>query len=103
MRAKQQEIKDESQRLPKEEMAIFLEADALQIEMSNIVGKPGAKGNVLYDVPHAGQHKDRYSALAMCNDYICELEKESIKSHRRGTPVIGITSDLGKWGGIRGF
>lgn len=86
---KQTEV-EEGKRLSKEELANYLEADALQIEMSNIVARPGASGNFLYDVPKAGMHKDRYSSLAMGNDYISELEKENIKLHRHGAPCIGI-------------
>ena len=78
--------------MPKEEFANFIEADALQIEMGNIVGKTGASGNVLYDVPKASMHKDRYSSLAMGNDYISELEKISIKQHQHGAPCIGVVS-----------
>lgn len=78
--------------MPKEEFANFIEADALQIEMGNIVGKTGASGNVLYDVPKASMHKDRYSSLAMGNDYISELEKISIKAHQHGAPCVGVTS-----------
>ena len=74
------------------ETAVFVEADALQFEMGNIVGKVGASGNVLYDVPHQGQHKDRYSSLAMNVDYITEIEKENMKKFRRGTPCIGVVS-----------
>ena len=92
MRAKQQEIDDEDKRLSREEMAVFLEADALQFEMGNIVEKTSSSGNKTYDVPHSGQHKDRYSSLAMANDYISELEKENIKRHKRGTPAIGFAS-----------
>lgn len=103
MRGLQLEVEDESKRLSAEEMAIFLETDALQFEMGNIVEKTSASGNKTYDVPHAGQHKDRYSSLAMAIDYISELEKENVKRFRRGTPVIGITSDLGKWNGSRRF
>ena len=82
---------DESKRLSKEELANYLEADALQIEMGNVVAKTGASGNVLYDVPKSSMHKDRYSSLAMGNDYISELEKESIKLHKRGPVCVGIT------------
>ena len=91
IRAKQQEIEDPNRRLKPEEMAIFLEADALQFEMGNIVEKTSASGNKTYDVPRANQHKDRYSSLAMANDYISEIEKESIKNHKRGPVCIGIT------------
>ncbi len=90
MRAKQQDIEDENKRMSPEEMSIFLEADALQIEMSNIVEKTGASGNKTYDVPKASMHKDRYSSLAMANDYISELEKDNIRTRRHGPPCIGI-------------
>lgn len=92
MRGLQLEIDDESKRLSQEEMAVFLETDALQFEMGNIVEKTSASGNKTYDVPHTGQHKDRYSSLAMANDYISELEKENVKRFRRGSPCIGISS-----------
>lgn len=82
---------EENKRMSREELANFLEADALQIEMGNIVGKVGASGNVLYDVPKSTMHKDRYSSLAMGNDYISELEKESIKLHQQGPVCVGIT------------
>ena len=84
----------EGKRMSKEELANFLEADALQIEMSNVVAKHGAGNNILYDVPKSGMHKDRYSSLAMGNDYISELEKENIKLHRHGTPCIGVVSNF---------
>lgn len=91
MRARQQEIENEELRLSREEMAVYLETDALQFEMGNIVEKTSASGNKTYDVPHAGQHKDRYSSVAMANDYISELEKENVKRFRRGEPCIGLT------------
>jgi len=88
----QQAELEESKRMSKEELANYLEADALQIEMGNVVAKTGVSGNVLYDVPKSGMHKDRYSSLAMGNDYISELEKENIKLHRHGVPCIGVVS-----------
>ena len=88
-RSMQLEIDDESKRLSKEEMAIFLETDALQFEMGNIVEKTSSSGNKTYDVPRNGLHKDRYSSLAMANDYISELEKENVKRFRRSTPSLG--------------
>lgn len=94
MRSKQQEIEDESKRLSPQEMAIYLETDALQFEMGNIVEKTSAAGNKTYDVPRANQHKDRYSSLAMANDYISELEKESVKLHKRGPVCIGVASNF---------
>ena len=92
MRAQQLEIDDESKRYSMEEMDIFTQTDALQFEMGNIVEKTSPSGNKTYDVPHAGQHKDRYSSLAMANDYISELEKENVKRFHRGTPSIGFAS-----------
>lgn len=91
MRVKQQEL-DESKRLSDAAMDIFLETDALQIEMGNVVEKTSAAGNKTYDVPKTTQHKDRYSSLAMANDYISELEKENIRSRRRTIPCIGVAS-----------
>ena len=96
MRTKQQEIEDTSKRMSQEEMAIFLEADALQFEMGNIVEKTSSSGNKTYDVPRANQHKDRYSALAMANDYICEIEKENKRNHRRGPVCVGEAGALPK-------
>ena len=47
-------------KLTLQEKAIFLEGDALQIEMGNIIMKTGTGGTILYDVARANQHKDRY-------------------------------------------
>lgn len=85
-----EKLNEVDKKMDKEEFANFLEADALQIEMGNIVAKTGANGNVLYDVPKSTMHKDRYSSLAMGNDYISELEKESIKHHQHGPVCVGI-------------
>ena len=63
-------------KLTMQEKAIFLESDALQIEMGNIVMKASASGTVIYDTARTNQHKDRYSALAMAVRYIAELENE---------------------------
>lgn len=92
MRARQQEIENEEMRLSRDELAVYLEADALQFEMGNIVEKTSSAGNKTYDVPHAGQHKDRYSSLAMANDYISEMEKENVKRFHRGSPSVGFAS-----------
>lgn len=74
------------------EKAIFIEADALQIEMGNIVGRVGTSGAVLYDVAKANQHKDRYSALAMGVWYISTLEDERRKKINgyRGNTCVGV-------------
>ena len=90
MQTKQTEIEDPDKRMSMQEMAIFLETDALQFEMGNVVSKVGASGNVLYDTPRATMHKDRYSSLAMNVDYICELEKENVKKYKHGDVCVGI-------------
>jgi len=81
-------IDDESdnstKKLTKEEQAIFLEADALQIEMGNIIGRQGANGNVIYDVAKATAHKDRVSSLMMGIHYISGLEEERKRRLIRG-------------------
>ena len=77
------------------EKAVFLEGDALQIEMGNIVMRTGAGGAVLYDVARTNQHKDRYSALSMAVRYIAELEE--IRKRRMQRPsdaCIGVVSKL---------
>jgi len=66
--------------------AIFVEADALQLELGTIVAKPTSAGNVIYDTAKSTQHKDRYSALAMAVHYIAGLEdynKQRISSRNR--------------------
>lgn len=74
-----------------QEHAVFIEADALQFEMGNIVAKVGASGNVLYDTAHANEHKDRYSSFAMALDYVTLLEEENVRRFQRGTACVGIT------------
>jgi len=88
---KDRQTGENAKKISKEEFANYLEADALQIEMGNVVAKTGSGGNVLYDVPKSTMHKDRYSSLAMGNDYISELEKESIKLHKHGPVCVGVT------------
>lgn len=66
------------------EKAIFIETDALQIEMGNIIGRQGANGNVLYDSAKSTQHKDRVSAMMMAIYYISELEEERKRKLLRG-------------------
>ena len=82
------ETNDSGKKLTMQERAIFLEADTLQIEMGNIIGKQGANGNVLYDSARANQHKDRYSSLAMAVHYISGLEEERKKKLMRGGAEI---------------
>lgn len=80
------------QQISMEEMAIYLETDALQFEMGNIVAKVSASGNYIYDTPRASMHKDRYSSLAYGCDYIAELEEINIKKHKRGPVCIGFAT-----------
>ena len=86
----------EHKRLTTSERAIFIEADALQIEMGNIVGRQGANGNVLYDSAKTTGHKDRFSSLAMGVHYISGLEEVRKKKLMRGRSpmVIGIVSSI---------
>lgn len=89
------EIVDKNKKkLTQEEKAVFLEADALQVEMGNIVGKVGASGNVLYDVERQGMHKDRYSSTAMAIDYVMEIEKETVKRFKHGQIFVGFADDI---------
>lgn len=67
-----EESEESSQRLTMEEKAIFVETDALQIEMGNVVSKKTSSGTIVYDVAKSTQHKDRYSSLAMALRYIAE-------------------------------
>ena len=81
------------QKLTMEEKAIFLESDALQIEMGNIVMRTTTGNTVIYDVARTTQHKDRYSALSMAVRYIAELEE--IRKRRLMQPTdacIGVVS-----------
>ena len=57
------------------EKAIYVEADALQIEMGNIIGRQGANGNVIFEAAKSTQHKDRVSSLMMGIHYISGLEE----------------------------
>ena len=70
------------------EKAIFVEADALQIEMGNIIGRQGANGNVLYDSAKSTQHKDRVSAMMMGIHYISELEEQRKRNLLRGNAAM---------------
>lgn len=83
-------------KLSVEERAIFVEADALQIEMGNIIGRQGANGNVIYDAARAGQHKDRVSSLMMGVHYISGLEETRKRRLMRGNANMawGITASV---------
>lgn len=83
-----------TRKLTMQEKAIFIEADALQIEMGNIVAKNTSAGAVIYDVAKSTQHKDRYSALGMAICYISGLEDERKKklAQKAYTNCIGIVT-----------
>jgi hypothetical protein len=83
-----------SRKLVKEEMAIFYEADALQIEMGNIVGRETGSGAVIYDTARSTQHKDRYSSLGMALLYIAGMEDYRVKRQLMADSVgcIGIVT-----------
>lgn len=78
------------------EKAIYIEADALQVEMGNLVAKvSGNTGNITYDTAKKTQHKDRYSSLAMGIWYIAQIEKENkakLSARMRGTSCIGVVT-----------
>lgn len=89
------EEQTQKKHLTLQEKAIYLEADALQIEMGNIVMRTGTGGAVLYDVARSNQHKDRYSALAMAVRFVAELEDMRKKRLMRPADVcIGVVSKL---------
>ena len=83
---------EEQRKYTSQEQAIFVEADALQIEMGNVVGRMGASGAILYDVAKHTQHKDRYSSLAMGVWYIAGLEDAQKKklNRNRSNSCVGI-------------
>jgi len=84
--------KDSKKSMSMEEKAVYLETDALQFEMGNIVAKMSTSGHVLYDTPRNSMHKDRYSSLAMAVDYVSEMEKENVKKYKQGAPAVGLAS-----------
>ena len=73
-----------SKTISTEEMGIYIEADALQVELGQIVAKETSAGNVVYDTAKYNQHKDRYSALSMGLRFIQELETKRINRIRNG-------------------
>lgn len=78
------------------EKAVYVEADALQIEMGNIIGRQGANGNVLYDSAKSTMHKDRVSSLMMGIHYISGLEEVRKRKYLRGNApmVMGIVGSI---------
>ena len=86
------DVDETFKRLTEQEKAIFVETDALQVEMGNIVSKETSAGSVVYDVAKTTQHKDRYSALGMALKYISEIEEQQkrIFMQASNTSCIGI-------------
>lgn len=82
--------------LTTQEKAIFVEADALQIEMGNIVGRQGANGNIIFDTAKSTGHKDRCSSLMMGIHYISGLEEDRKRKLMRGGAEMtwGITGSI---------
>lgn len=68
--------------LTMEEKAIFLEADALQIEMGNIVRKTNPSGSSSFEPAKTTQHKDRYSSVSMALGYIRQIERDNMAKKR---------------------
>ena len=85
---------DDAKLLTMEEKDVYLQTDALQFEMGNVVIRVGASGGAIIDVPKASMHKDRYSSVAMANDYISLIEDENIKKMRHNTDCVGIVDTL---------
>lgn len=86
---------DKIVKLTMEESAIYLEADALQVEMGSIVAKTTMAGNIVYDTDKNTQHKDRYSALAMGVWYIAQIEEDNKRRLRsRGDACIGVVDSF---------
>lgn len=81
-----------SHKQSQQEKAIFIETDALQIEMGNVVSKSTPSGSVIYDVAKTTQHKDRYSSIGMAIRYISELEEARKKriGQQRNNACIGL-------------
>lgn len=88
------DVDDTVKKLTMNEKAIFIEADALQIEMGNIVSKETQSGAIIYDVAKSTQHKDRYSSLGMALKYISELEDTRKKrlAQKASSVCIGIVT-----------
>ena len=68
-----------------EEIAVFIEVDALQFEMGNIVPKITVSGNIQYE---STSKKDRYTALGMANEYIFLLEQENKEKLREDDDFV---------------
>lgn len=96
--AEAEEGDDESaaaaKRLTQAEKAIYIEADALQIEMGNIIARTTGAGSIVYDVAKSTQHKDRYSALGMALNYINSIEEDRRRKiyQNANNMVIGVVT-----------
>jgi len=80
-----EEGEDNRHKLTTEEIAILYEADALQIEMGNIVSRPSASGYPIIGTAKSTQHKDRYSSLSYGLAFIADLEDERTRKYRSGS------------------
>ena len=81
----------------KEELAIYIEADATQVEMGNIVSRRSQSGVITYDVAKPNQqHKDRYSSIAMGVKYISEIEEKLRRRYQQmlNGYCIGVVSSF---------
>ena len=85
---------DSGKPLTVQELAVYVEADALQIEMGNIVATITQAGNYSYGTARSTQKKDRYSSVAMANSYVTELENKHIRRRYQQSRdiVIGVVS-----------
>lgn len=90
------ESENSGKRLTAAEQAIFIEADALQIEMGNIIGRQGSNGSVIYDSAKSTMHKDRVSSLMMGIHYISQIEEERKKKlfYNNDSIVFGIIGSI---------
>lgn len=86
--------KKSKKKLRNEELAIFLEADALQIEMGTIVSKRTPNGSLSYRTARSSQKKDRFSSLGMAITFLAEIEegRKSLRRNTSGDMCIGIVS-----------
>jgi hypothetical protein len=90
---------DTRHRFDEKEEAIFREADALQIEMGNIVSKTTGAGNSIIGTAKSNQHKDRYSSLSYALAYIADLEDDNVRKFRNGGSDGGVVlvDDISDW------
>lgn len=76
------------------EQSVFVEADALQFEMGNVVAIKTQSGNYIYDTARKNQRKDRYSSLAMAVMFISDMEYNNRRRHlmKRNTDAVGLAT-----------